>query len=107
MRSELQFQIENESSLERKILEFKSNEDNMYELNKFIDEVVLDAERQAQNKTNLRESLDAANNGNNILLGLKNRKIVARARGYIRGLFEAISNCAASTSIPHLPTRKS
>lgn len=49
------FNLQDDQSSERKMLEFKSNEDQMYEMNKFVDEVLMDAQAQAQQQSDARE----------------------------------------------------
>lgn len=55
MRSELQFNLEDDQSLERKMMEFKANEEKMIEMNKFVDDVLIDAQAQAQRQCEARE----------------------------------------------------
>lgn len=49
MRSELQFNIK-EDTLEDKITEFKSNEENISEISQFVDGVLEDATVEAQRR---------------------------------------------------------
>lgn len=56
MRSELQFDLDGQS-IENKMLEFKANEDKMIEMNKFVDEVLMDAQQLAQQQCDAREVL--------------------------------------------------
>lgn len=48
MRSELCFNLQDGRSLESKMLEFKEDEDKMYEMNKFIDELLIEAQARQQ-----------------------------------------------------------
>jgi hypothetical protein len=48
MRSEMQLKFNDSSNLETRIAEFKNDPDKMQDITKFIDDILFDAQQQAQ-----------------------------------------------------------
>lgn len=87
--------------IDSRIAEFKQNEpEKMNELNLFVDEVLNEAQKNAEDKLHDKSADDRPRNGNKLLSGLKQHRVVTRTRGIVLRIFEAICNCTNSATLP-------
>ncbi|XP_055592777.1 uncharacterized protein LOC129744323 [Uranotaenia lowii] len=86
--------------IDSRIAEFKQDSEKMDELNGFVDDVLNEAQRSAEDKMQDQVSEDRPKNGNKLLTGLKQHRVVTRTRGLVLRIFEAICNCTNSATIP-------
>jgi len=107
MKPELQFTLPIESSVEYRIQQFKDDEEKMQDMCIFIENLLSDAQNEAQRQLDIKAAAEERSKTTLSLAALKNKKIVVRARTYFRGVFEAISNCTASSAFPSFPVRRS
>lgn len=86
--------------IDSRIAEFKQDPDKMSELNGFVDEVLNEAQKSAEDKLQDKSAEDRPRNGNKLLSGLKQHRVVTRTRGIVLRIFEAICNCTNSATLP-------
>uniref|UniRef100_U5ENS5 Uncharacterized protein n=1 Tax=Corethrella appendiculata TaxID=1370023 RepID=U5ENS5_9DIPT len=103
MRVEINLNVQEYGSLEKdldeKIAEFKQDSDKMSEVSLFVDEVLSEAKKNAEQKlqTKLDEEKPKNGNGNNLFSAIKRGRVVTRTRGFVLRIFEAICNCTNQT----------
>ncbi|XP_037050366.1 uncharacterized protein LOC119084483 [Bradysia coprophila] len=100
LRTELSLDVLTPTSipLDVKIMEFKEDPEKMDEMIRFVDEIVENAQKQAElrvidNKALLRKN----GKGHTLLYGIKRGRIITRARSAVVRIFEAICNCTNSS----------
>lgn len=86
--------------IDTKIAEFKQDSDKMNEMNLFLDSVLDEAQRNAEIKLQNKLEEERPKNGNKLLSGIKQHRMVTRTRGIVLRIFEAICNCTNSATIP-------
>lgn len=86
--------------IDSRIAEFKEDPEKMRELNGFVDEVLNEAQKSAEDKLQDKSAEDRPRNGNKLLSGLKQHRVVTRTRGIVLRIFEAICNCTNSATLP-------
>ncbi|XP_058459222.1 uncharacterized protein LOC131435398 [Malaya genurostris] len=104
MRVEMNLDIQESqdlrNSIDSRIAEFKQDPEKMSEVNVFVDEVLNEAQKNAEVKLKDKSMDDRARNGNKLLSGLKQHRVVTRTRGIVLRIFEAICNCTNSATLP-------
>lgn len=86
--------------IDSRIAEFKQDPEKMSELGGFVDEVLNEAQKSAEDKLQDKSADDRPRNGNKLLSGLKQHRVVTRTRGIVLRIFEAICNCTNSATLP-------
>uniref|UniRef100_A0A1Q3FTU8 Putative odorant binding protein antennal n=1 Tax=Culex tarsalis TaxID=7177 RepID=A0A1Q3FTU8_CULTA len=100
MRVEMNLDIQDIQNIDSRIAEFKQDPEKMGELNGFVDEVLNEAQKSAEDKLQDKSAEDRPRNGNKLLSGLKQHRVVTRTRGIVLRIFEAICNCTNSATLP-------
>ncbi|XP_053671187.1 uncharacterized protein LOC128721456 [Anopheles nili] len=101
MRVEMNLDVQHcTDDIDSKIAEFKQDSDKMNDLNQFLDNVLEEAQRNAEIKLQDKLEEDRPKNGNKLLTGIKQHRMVTRTRGIVLRIFEAICNCTNSATIP-------
>lgn len=104
MRVEMNLDIQESRDLrddiDTRIAEFKQDPDKMSELNVFVDDVLSEAQKSAEVKLQDKSADERPRNGNKLLSGLKQHRVVTRTRGIVLRIFEAICNCTNSGPLP-------
>ncbi|XP_058836781.1 uncharacterized protein LOC131693181 [Topomyia yanbarensis] len=104
MRVEMNLDIQENHSLrddiDSRIEQFKQDPERMSEMNIFVDEVLNEAQKNAEVKLRDKSAEDRPRNGNKLLSGLKQHRVVTRTRGLVLRIFEAICNCTNSATLP-------
>uniref|UniRef100_A0A3F2YX37 Uncharacterized protein n=1 Tax=Anopheles farauti TaxID=69004 RepID=A0A3F2YX37_9DIPT len=101
MRVEMNLDVQHcNDDIDSKIEEFKQDSDKMNELNLFLDSVLDEAQRNAEIKLQNKLEEERPKNGNKLLSGIKQHRMVTRTRGIVLRIFEAICNCTNSATIP-------
>lgn len=100
MNLEIQEHQSLRDDIDGRIAEFKQNPEKMSELNMFVDEVLSEAQQSAEHKLQNKSADDRPRNGNKLLSGLKQHRVVTRTRGIVLRIFEAICNCTNSATLP-------
>ncbi|XP_049294446.1 uncharacterized protein LOC125769681 isoform X2 [Anopheles funestus] len=101
MRVEMNLDVQHcHDDIDTKIAEFKQDADKMSELNLFLDSVLEEAQKNAEIKLQSKLEEDRPKNGNKLLSGIKQHRMVTRTRGIVLRIFEAICNCTNSATIP-------
>ncbi|XP_040167615.1 uncharacterized protein LOC120902707 [Anopheles arabiensis] len=101
MRVEMNLDVQHcHDDIDTKIAEFKQDADKMNELNLFLDSVLEEAQRNAEVKLQSKLDEERPKNGNKLLSGIKQHRMVTRTRGIVLRIFEAICNCTNSATIP-------
>lgn len=86
--------------IDSRIAEFKQDPDKMSDMNFFVDDVLNEAQKSAEDKLQEKLVEDRPRNGNKLLSGLKQHRVVTRTRGIVLRIFEAICNCTNSATLP-------
>lgn len=104
MRVEMNLNIQESQGLgddiDSRIAEFKQDPEKMSDLNVFVDEVLNEAQKNVEVKLHDRSAEARPRNGNKLLSGLKQHRVVTRTRGMVLRIFEAICNCTNSATLP-------
>lgn len=104
MRVEMNLDIQESRSLQydidSRIAEFKQDPDKMSDMNFFVDDVLNEAQKSAEDKLQDKLAEERPKNGNKLLSGLKQHRVVTRTRGIVLRIFEAICNCTNSATLP-------
>ncbi|XP_058055307.1 uncharacterized protein LOC131206665 [Anopheles bellator] len=103
MRVEMNLDVQRcheDDDIDSRIAEFKQDSDKMHDLNLFIDSVLAEAQKNAEVKLQEKLEQDRPKNGNKLLTGIKQHRVVTRTRGIVLRIFEAICNCTNSATIP-------
>uniref|UniRef100_A0A340TB82 Uncharacterized protein n=1 Tax=Anopheles minimus TaxID=112268 RepID=A0A340TB82_9DIPT len=101
MRVEMNLDVQHcHDDIDTKIAEFKQDSEKMNELNLFLDSVLEEAQRNAEIKLQSKLEDERPKNGNKLLSGIKQHRMVTRTRGIVLRIFEAICNCTNSATIP-------
>ncbi|XP_053690093.1 uncharacterized protein LOC128738764 [Sabethes cyaneus] len=104
MRVEMNLNIQESQGLrddiDSRIAEFKQDSEKMSDLNFFVDEVLNEAQKSAEVKLQDKLAEERPRNGNKLLSGLKQHRVVTRTRGIVLRIFEAICNCTNSATLP-------
>lgn len=86
--------------IDSRIAEFKQDPEKMSEIGGWVDEVLNEAQKSAEDKLQDKSAEDRPRNGNKLLSGLKQHRVVTRTRGIVLRIFEAICNCTNSATLP-------
>ncbi|XP_050067654.1 uncharacterized protein LOC126556433 [Anopheles maculipalpis] len=101
MRVEMNLDVQHcHDDIDTKIAEFKQDSEKMNELNLFLDSVLDEAQKNAEIKLQSKLEEERPKNGNKLLTGIKQHRVVTRTRGIVLRIFEAICNCTNSATIP-------
>lgn len=101
MRVEMNLDVQHcHDDIDTKIAEFKQDSEKMNELNLFLDSVLEEAQQNAEIKLQSKLEEERPKNGNKLLTGIKQHRVVTRTRGIVLRIFEAICNCTNSATIP-------
>lgn len=104
MRVEMNLDVQEAQDLRHdiddRIAEFKQDPEKMNEMNVFVDQVLNEAQKNAEVKLQDKSMEGRVRNGNKLLSGLKQHRVVTRTRGIVLRIFEAICNCTNSTTLP-------
>uniref|UniRef100_A0A3F2YVF9 Uncharacterized protein n=1 Tax=Anopheles culicifacies TaxID=139723 RepID=A0A3F2YVF9_9DIPT len=101
MRVEMNLDVQHcHDDIDTKIAEFKQDSEKMNELNLFLDSVLEEAQKNAEIKLQSKLEDERPKNGNKLLSGIKQHRMVTRTRGIVLRIFEAICNCTNSATIP-------
>ncbi|XP_055631363.1 uncharacterized protein LOC129771591 [Toxorhynchites rutilus septentrionalis] len=104
MRVEMNLDIQEShnprENMDNRIAEFKNDPDRMNDVNVFVDDVLNEAQKNAEVKLQDKTAEERPRNGNKLLSGLKQHRVVTRTRGIVLRIFEAICNCTNSTTLP-------
>uniref|UniRef100_A0AAG5DNQ7 Uncharacterized protein n=1 Tax=Anopheles atroparvus TaxID=41427 RepID=A0AAG5DNQ7_ANOAO len=101
MRVEMNLDVQHcHDDMDSRIAEFKQDSDKMNELNLFLDNVLDEAQKSAEIKIQSKMEEERPKNGNKLLSGIKQHRMVTRTRGIVLRIFEAICNCTNSATIP-------
>lgn len=103
MRVEMNLDLQESRNLhgdmDNRIAEFKQDPEKMSEVNVFVDDVLDEAQKSAEVKLQDKAE-ERPRNGNKLLSGLKQHRVVTRTRGIVLRIFEAICNCTNSATLP-------
>lgn len=100
MNLDIQDSHNDRDDIHARIEQFKQDPDKMSELNGFLDEVLSEAQKSAEVKLQDKTADERPRNGNKLLSGLKQHRVVTRTRGIVLRIFEAICNCTNSGPLP-------
>ncbi|XP_049540260.1 uncharacterized protein LOC125954205 [Anopheles darlingi] len=101
MRVEMNLDVQRcDEDIESRVAEFKQDSDKMDELNLFLDKLLEEAQKNAEVKLQDKMDEERPKNGNKLLTGIKQHRVVTRTRGIVLRIFEAICNCTNSTTLP-------
>lgn len=100
MNLDIQDSHNDRDDIHARIEQFKQDPDKMSELNGFLDEVLSEARKSAEVKLQDKTADERPRNGNKLLSGLKQHRVVTRTRGIVLRIFEAICNCTNSGPLP-------
>ncbi|XP_062554527.1 uncharacterized protein LOC134219706 [Armigeres subalbatus] len=104
MRVEMNLDIQESRDLQEdfdtRLAQFKQDPDKMSDMMIFVDDVLSEAQKSAEVKLNDKSAEERPRNGNKLLSGLKQHRVVTRTRGLVLRIFEAICNCTNSGPLP-------
>lgn len=100
MNLDIQDSHNDRDDIEARIAKFKQDPDKMDEMNVFLDEVLSEAQKSVEVKLQDKSADERPRNGNKLLSGLKQHRVVTRTRGIVLRIFEAICNCTNSGPLP-------